>query len=310
MIGKTILTRVVMITAAVAVASLGIAALIGFAVGGFHPARFGGTGMAVDERKSLPLDGVAEIAITAVSEDIRIVEGTGDSVEAWYHGTVGTSRSDAVPRLVAERRGSTAELRVERNRPMSIGFFWSDLSLEVKVPKGYAQKLSAKTVSGNIDVADHGYAGLALSTTSGDMRIGAVSAAGFSAHTVSGELLAASVASQASDITSVSGDVDVKSITGDMTVHTTSGEVTLGFAATPARFDGESTSGDIMIRLPRDAQFTLDARSTSGEVVCRFPITISESRKGGGSHVLSGAVGAGAGAVSVRTVSGEIRIEP
>lgn len=289
MFGKNTLTRVVVITAIVAVAALGLATVIGFAAGGFSPRQFGRSGVAIDERKTLSLDGIDLVSIVWVSGKVRIVEGAGRSVEAWVHGTVGTGNPDAVPHLVAERSGSTADIHLERKQPASIGFFWSDLVLEVSVPAGYAKKLTVKAVSADVEVAGHTYSGLELSTTSGDVKVGAVTA-------------------QRTEISSVSGDVEVKSMTGDTNLHTISGSASLAFAAVPGRIDAGSTSGDITITLPSDAQFDLDARSTSGTMTCVFPITIRENRSGGGSHVLSGTVGAGANTVVLRTVSGDIKI--
>ena len=79
---KRILRKVVLITAAVAVASLGIAALIGFATAGFRPSQFGrtGGGTTVDEKASFPIAGVDLLAVSAVSEDVRITE---DRDELW-----------------------------------------------------------------------------------------------------------------------------------------------------------------------------------------------------------------------------------
>jgi lia operon protein LiaG len=309
MLGKTTLSRVVIVTAIVAGAALALAALIGLAAGNFQPRQFGRTGTAVDERASLPLTGIDQVTVSGVSEDVRVTEGAGDTLEVWFHGTVGAGSRDAIPRLVAENTGSTAGIRLDRKQGVAIGFFWSDLVLEVSVPKGFAGKLSVQGASSDIDVADHAYADLALSTTSGDVHVGAVDAARFAMRTTSGDLDVRAITSQHSDISSVSGDVNVKSIAGDAVVHTTSGTVKLTFASVPPRLDASSTSGDVTVRLPPDAQFLLDARAVSGDVTCRFPITIAETRTGGGKHVLSGAVGTGTGTVAVTTVSGDIRIE-
>jgi lia operon protein LiaG len=309
MLGKTPLSRVVIITAIVAGAALALAALIGLAAGNFQPRQFGRMGTTIDERKSLPLGGIDQITVNGVSENVRIIEAAGDTVDVWFHGTMGTGSPDAVPRLAAMTAGSTAEIRLDRIRNFTIGFFWSDLVLEVSVPKGYAGKLSVQGVSSDIEVADHAYTGLALSTTSGNVRLGDMNADSFAMRTTSGDLVVSSITSRHSDISSVSGDMNVKSITGDAVVHTTSGTVKLTYAGVPSRLDASSTSGDVTVRLPADAQFILDARAVSGDVTCRFPITITENRAGGGRHVLSGAVGTGTGTIAVTTVSGDIRIE-
>jgi lia operon protein LiaG len=306
MMGKTRLARVIIVTAFIAVAAFVVAALLGLATTGFQPrqlVRAGGT--TIDERTSLPTGGVAEISVASVNEDVRIVEGTGESIEAWLHGTSQTRRPDSLPHLHAESKGDTAVVAIDRP-PLAIGIFWSRLALDVTVPKGYAGRLTVGTVSANIAVADHSYGGVVLSTKSGDVAVGAVRTADFAMHTTSGRLRATGVVSRVTDISSVSGDVQLTSFSGDATVASTSADVDVGYADTPAAFAARSTSGTVTVRLPVDAQFALDARSTTGDIACKFPITVAA---GAGSHALVGTVGTGAGKLSVRTVSGDIRIE-
>jgi hypothetical protein len=197
-----------------------------------------------------------------------------------------------------ERSGSAAGIRLERILPLSMGLYWSNLVLEVSLPAGYMKKLTVKTVSADVEVADHSYSALEVSTTSGDLT---VSAANVSLRITSGDLRATRLTDQRIEISSLSGDVEVGSMSGD---------ASLAIAAVPGRIDAGSVSGDITIALPVNAQFALDARSTSGKLTCGFPITIKENRSGGGSHVLSGTVGAGGSSVVVRTVSGVFLFRP
>jgi lia operon protein LiaG len=259
MFGKTRLTRVVVVTALIAVAAFAVAGLLGLATTGFQPRQLGHVdGMAVDERTSLPASGVGEVSIHSVNEDVRVVEGTGETFEAWLHGTAGTGRPQSVPHLRAERDGATVAISIDRPA-LTIGFFWSNLTLEVTVPKGYAGRLSAGTVSARIDVSAHPYAGVALSTTSGDVNAGAVKTVDFAMHSRSGRLLAAGVVSQTADLSTVSGQVKLSSFAGDAKVHSTSGDVDVHYAIAPGSFNAVSTSGTVTVGLPADAQFSLDA---------------------------------------------------
>jgi lia operon protein LiaG len=303
------LTRVVLITAAVTVAALGIAALIGLATSGFRWDQFGRNGITVDDTKTQTLDGVDSVKIDVVSDDVRITEGTGTALVARLHGTTGTRAADTMPKLVVERNGSTVNVRLTPERTFGFGFAWSTLSLDIAVPSGYAKSLAVKTVSGGVKVEDHSYAGLALSTTSGDVEVGTVSATDFSMRSTSGTLAALSVAAVHVELSSVSGDIRIKGLTGATKAHTTSGSVAIRYTSAPASVDASSTSGGVTLEMPADAGFALDAHSTSGDITCRFPITITQSGTGGGNHALSGTVGKGGGPVAVRTVSGDIRIE-
>jgi lia operon protein LiaG len=238
-----------------------------------------------------------------------VLEGGGDTVEAWFHGTVNSSNPDAIPRLVAERRGSAIDIRLERKRRWNLGWHWGTLALEVTVPKGYAGKVSAKGVSAKIELADHAFGGLSLSTVSGEVSLGTVRTSDFEMHTTSGRFRAAGVMAERSELSSISGEMEVKSLSGILRAHSVSGEVSLGFVSTPAFADVTSTSGEVSLRLPANAGFQLDARSTSGQVTCDFPIQISESQSGGGRHALAGTVGGGTNSIKVRTVSGTIRVQ-
>ncbi len=122
------LTRVVLITTAVTVASLGIALLIGLATTGFRWDHFGRNGVTVDDTKTQALDGVERLAVDVVSDDVHITEGTGTALVARLHGTTGARTADTMPTLVVERNGSTVSVRVSRNGPSgsaSRGATWS-----------------------------------------------------------------------------------------------------------------------------------------------------------------------------------------
>jgi len=215
MLGKTPLARFVIVTAIVTAGALCIAAVIGFAAGGFRPWEPGRAGTTIDERATLPLDGTAVVAITASSDMVRILEGSGPNVEAWLHGSVGTRSPDAIPHIQAEKAGTRADIGLRRKSSAAFGFFWNNLTLEVSVPRGYAGQVTAQTSSGDIEVADHGFAGLQLTTSSGSIRAGVLAATALSMHTTSGDLSARGVKAPRVDLSSTSGRISVEAITGD-----------------------------------------------------------------------------------------------
>ncbi len=74
------------VTAGVAVAALGVAALIALATGGF--ASLGRADAQVDQRETPSLAGVDQLRVESVSEDIHIKSGSADTLDAWFHGFV------------------------------------------------------------------------------------------------------------------------------------------------------------------------------------------------------------------------------
>jgi len=135
-----------------------------------------------------------------------------------------------------------------------------------------------------------------------------------SAASVSGDVSARGLRA-AVEARSVSGDVEV-STTGPADASSVSGNV----IATLGRTGGEeltfrSVSGDVTLRLPAGIDASLEARTISGEIESDFPVSQVGRTRGRswvnvrvGEHV-RGTLGRGGPAVSVDTVSGDIRVE-
>lgn len=301
------LKQVVIVMAIIAVFILAIAGGIKMAKGALRAmarcaiqsveAGRAGT-VAVDERKSIPIKSINRIAINAVSENITIREASGDNITAWFHGNISSASPDDRPHLKVDQQGDTAEIRIERRikeqMHVNLGLTQNNAVLEVSIPKQYAGKLSAESVSADITLESHGYRKLALTTVSGDIEADAVKAGKLTLYTTSGDVRIQRLAIERAEIHSVSGDV---AITGDVDAYSTSGSI-----------DIETVSGDVRLGMSPNAKFTLDARSTSGNVTCDFPITLTSSNTDVGEHNLIGTVGSGKGAVTARTVSGDIEI--
>jgi lia operon protein LiaG len=296
------LRTAVIVTAAVAAAALGIAAIIGFSTGFGRVSGGGAGGFTVEESRTFPAEGVEKVTVSAVSEKVRVLDSTDGRFSIRLYGDVRAARRDAVPRLFADSAGGLLTARVEH--PLAAFPLWNDLTLEIRVPRGYARVLSAVTVSGELEIADHAYGALSAATTSGAVRIGTVRAETFEAHSTSGELEVESLAGREASFSTVSGEIVVKSLTGNLKARSTSGAIRMRFAGEPGSVDIGNTSGEVALALPAGSGFTLDAWSVSGGVSCEFPLTVSSHTE----RSLAGVVGSGTAAVRIQTVSGEIRI--
>jgi len=115
------------------------------------------------------------------------------------------------------------------------------------------------------------------------------------------------------DVASVSGDVDLRGITSKtVRAKTMSGDVRFGGAIDPSgRYDLVSHSGDIGLRIPRDASAQLTVSTWSGTIDSEFPITLKP-----GDHSISVTkskrytfeIGAGGARITVEAFSGDITI--
>jgi DUF4097 and DUF4098 domain-containing protein YvlB len=194
---------------------------------------------------------------------------------------------------------------------------------QVTVPLG--TEVSASSVSGNVDV--EGVQGeLEAVTVSGEVTVNKAEQL-LKAKSVSGTVKVISASSDRSvEISSVSGDVETRglrarelrleSVSGDVEVSdasceraelgTVSGDVRYnGTLAASGRYDFKSHSGDVVITIPGDVGFELEASSFSGGIESDFDLTvhsISRERK------VSGVFGDGSAVINATTFSGDITI--
>lgn len=202
----------------------------------------------------------------------------------------------------------------------------SDARFEVTVPHG--ARINATTHSGDVTVRG----------TRGPVEV----------HVQNGEIDVDDVMTRL-DITSISGDVTARNIGGDVTVNSTNGEVHLtdvrggvdvstvsgdvelrGVVAKTVRakttsgdvrFDGSidqtgryelvSHSGDIGLRIPRDASAQLTVSTWSGSIDSEFPITLrpgEQSPFGARSKRFVFEIGGGGARIAVEAFSGDITI--
>jgi hypothetical protein len=164
-------------------------------------------------------------------------------------------------------------------------------------------ELRAETGSGDIEVGTvHGSA--YLNTGSGSIRGREIGGA-ITAQTGSGNLQLSQTAPGPVKVTTGSGTAELSGIRGSLRAQTGSGSITA---------DGDPTgdwilhagSGDLMVRIPANAGFDLNAHSGSGGISTTHPITMEGSLN---RHELHGKVNGGGPRLEMETGSGNIRIE-
>jgi len=305
------LKKIVLITAAVAVVSLGIAAILFFTTGvkgRWEPEDV----ITVDERRTFSLEGIAEINVQTSSTDVFIRNAEGNSIEVYLHGTVYTRRSEAIPALQAEQTGELLRIAAERKNQLVLflGFYSGDLVLEIGVPEQYRNRLVVRTSSGDVVITDQNLSELSAHTSSGDMQLSSIQAAAVSMESSSGDLEAEDLQAEYSELTSSSGDIQVGGLRGSAKVENSSGEITLSYLEFDADLEVRSSSGDVKLFLTETARFRLEARASSGNIRCEFPVTLAGASSEMSRNTLIGTVGDGSHQVVVKSSSGDITIRP
>jgi lia operon protein LiaG len=303
------LKTIVWITTGIAVVSLGIAAVLFFATGSAGSWKPDGD-FIVDEYESVALDGIETIDVRTSSTDVYLTSSEGDTVDIRLHGTVYAGQIESVPALAAKRNGETLGISQERRdgRKWFLGFFSSDLILEIEVPSRYRGTLVVNTSSADVAINNQILSKLSAETSSGDMNLHSIQAAAVEMKSSSGDQTVAGMHAETARLTSSSGEIRVTDLQGGAGAESSSGDISLSYSEFDADLRVRSSSGDVELYLTDTAEFRLQARASSGDIDCSFPVTVSEADDESRRNRLSGTVGQGTHNVTVQTSSGDITI--
>lgn len=259
---------------------------------------------------TIAFDKNGTVTINAGSGDV-IVTGSGSSQ---LHVRAVSDDDDV--RLDASR--NTVDLSTARRG--------SDTRFEVTVPLG--TRVFAKSQSGDISI--RGTRGeVEVNAQSGDIRIEDVNGR-LDVKSFSGDIAATNVTGDV-DITTQSGDLTLTDIRGNVEISNTSGDISMkGITAKLVRakttsgdvgYDGTidpggryelvSHSGDVRLRIPRDASAQLTVSTWNGEIDSDFPITLKPGEHGIGasnSKRFTFEIGGGSARITAETFSGDVTV--
>lgn len=121
------------------------------------------------------------------------------------------------------------------------------------------------------------------------------------------------------DVRDVRSDVEASSVSGNVAVSTTgkgwgstvSGDIDVSMGSLDWKdMDFHTVSGDITLRLPAAFAADVDFESLSGDIDSDFDLTLTSRRTGRwvGAHVKATVGGGGGRSLSLKTVSGDVRL--
>lgn len=215
----------------------------------------------------------------------------------------------------------SGDIRAEQELAWGDIFRVSTTSGDVYFPGVEADEIKASTTSGDITLEQAAGKRVEASTTSGDIRLGQVEggvwASGTSGDvhilggegernvsTVSGDIRLEGI-NGSFDLSTTSGDISVEEAKSYGSANTVSGDVSISFDELEGNLDIETTSGEVALRMPAKASFTLHFSSASGEADTFFDDALSFNKR---RTQADGAYGSGSNKITVSTVSGDLRI--
>jgi len=171
---------------------------------------------------------------------------------------------------------------------------------------GIGGAVETDTVSGDVEVSK-ALKGVESKAVSGDITLEDISGSLY-VKAVSGDVKLQGIKGSI-EIDTVSGDVDLRNVSQAKTVRakTLSGEITYdGQLMANGKYDLNSHSGDIKMRIPADSAFDFEVETFSGTINTAFEITVSGKIS---KKEIRGSVNGGGADVSLSTFSGDISLE-
>ena len=250
-------------------------------------------------------------AITAKTQSGDIdarnaVAGPGDAL---FHTASGDLRVEDwdVPSGALTLQTTTGDVTL-RDANVSGGCRVVTQSGDVLVEAIEAEILDAGTASGDIRLISGTVKGTASARSqSGSIRLEDLRAAYAAVESVSGEISLRNSTTSAT-VSTTSGDVEIAVMAKELTVKTVSGDADIQVVGP---FTGSllanTVSGDLKVALPDTTGAWFDAATTSGDIESQVPL---QDRQSNDSRRLAGRIGTGSGTVRLRTISGDISVEP
>jgi len=250
------------------------------------------------DTKTYDVDSDAQIAVDASEGDVTIKGWNSSKVELVTKKTAWSS--DDFSRMNTTVDAKTDHVSVSEgalSHCVNCGF-----SYELRVPT--AAHVTVSTASGDVDV--RGIAGpVRIDASSGDIEIHNIGGQ-VRARAQSGDINISSIASSLEAYAS-SGDIAEKDLTDDTSLVTDSGSVDAAFDRMTSvhQVRLKSSSGDVMLVVPRGAGFVIDASTSSGSMDSNLRLPIRERDAGAIVHAQ---VGDGGANVQFDTSSGDIEV--
>ena len=256
---------------------------------------------------TLSFDKNGTLTVTASNGNVSVVGWSRDQLQVRTSGNADVRFDGSSNRLtITARRGDGT---IDISLPIGAKVNASTHSGNVTI-RGTRGPVDAHATNGSVDVDDV-MNRVDLSTFSGDVSASNVNGdAKF--ETISGGIKLRD-ARGSIDATTVSGDIDLIGITSkSVRAKTTSGGVVFDGLVDPAgHYDLGTHSGDVRLRVQRDASAQLSVSTWSGSVDSQFPITLKPGEQRIGTlnaKRFTFEIGGGSARITADTFSGDITI--
>lgn len=263
-----------------------------------------GNAYTINQEKKLNADGIKDISIDVTTAQVNIIPEDRTDVQAIFTGNVVTSSPYSEPQLKAEVLGDKISIVVENKSPVSFNFN-SRFNLDIHVPKNYNGNISIEATTGKIVLSDMSLESLKTKATTGDVEFKNINLNTLVVECTTGNIDLYNIKSKKSTVNAITGKISISSFTGDLSGKITTGKVNIEYSEFSNNVNFKATTGSISLRLPKNAEFALDASVITGNVSCNFPMSLNSSSR----KEIIGVVKSDKNQINLSAVTGDINVK-
>jgi len=281
---KSNIKKFVIVLAVVMAASFLIAFAILYMTGGITAVTVNSS--QIKSQEFFNADEVNQIVIDVVDTDVNVIDVVDKEVGVDFYGSITTNLTAGNPELVTDLKNGVLTISITYPKTITIGLInLANLYLDVYVPNNFSKDIKVSTISGNLNIRK-------------------LSLENFNFKSISGYLKADSLSAKNLIIETTSGKVNLDGVEGKINADTISGEITAVLKSFSSDLSLKTVSGEVSLSLPDSSEFKFKLGSVSGNIANEFgsKITFADSNN------LEGSVGKGAFNITIKTISGSIKV--
>ncbi|MBV6685656.1 DUF4097 domain-containing protein [Bacillus sp. JRC01] len=279
---------------AIAVALLSLGAV--FFILNDRTTLFAKSGSTTDSAKVT--DETKLIHLSIGSGDTKVVTSDTDEVRVEFNGK---------GKMKLEDKGDEINLSVKTKKFFSFSFGSKGYDTIVYLPQGYSENVEIALGSGDLIFSPDDAMSLQdmkVVMGSGDMKIGNFDTESFTYKGSSGDFVAKDIKTKKGNLVLNSGDVLLTGYEGPLKGTVSSGDLSVSMKKLTGDVDFTIGSGDVDLKLPKDANFKLNGNASSGDILS----TIKLQNKTTTEDSIRGMKGTGEHSINVDLTSGDMII--
>lgn len=257
----------------------------------------------INENKAEKLQSIEKIDIQAAVAEVNVIPKGTDEVNVHMYGTA--INGDNKPELQCYVSGTTLCIIEKKKTSVNVNNGNENIKLDVCVPSDYSKDMAVAAGVGDININGFKLERLDCNPSLGAVQINNITANNFNYNSGTGDLNAVSLHTKDTSLKASLGKIDVSDFTGNLTSTNSSGDTKVQYSSFDNNVDIRASLGQVQLVLPKNSQFSLDARTNLGNVKCDFPITVSGDKK---DNQLQGKVGSDKNKVKLSGSMGDISV--